>query len=331
MGVKWTPRIELDDIFPSFILANATRVSKVTLPPRYLGDPWGSVGIRVVTETPNSTVSVSISIDDLVETAASSYQLEVPGEYVISPKILYRFDKLRSVLEPRPVNIVWSVKVNDQAAEKQIRTVRLRSVFDAPLQLAGSGSPRDLSYVFAAFVTEDAPWIDKLMHEVLVRGNVKAFTGYQSGPRAAINQVEAIYDTLQRRGVKYSSITTSSASQERVASQVVRFPLDSVNNAQANCVDGTVLMASVLRKIGMNPSIVLGPGHAMLSFSNSEDPKDGFTVVETTMIGTKGFREAVNAGAARYADWQVKHRQDGQMKTINIARARDAGIMPIPR
>ena len=30
---------------------------------------------------------------------------------------------------------------------------------------------------------------------------------------------------------------------------------------QANCADGSVFMASILRKIGYDVSLVLGPGH----------------------------------------------------------------------
>jgi hypothetical protein len=362
--VKWAPRLDLDDLFPSYILASATR-KPPTAPatpqaPRgdplsllatilqaaagaqpaqaqapsnqhYLGDRWGLVGVQIRTTEPNADVVVSVSIDEVAEPTSVRFKLDAPGDYLLYPKLKYKYDKLRAVTQPIPVNITWNVTVNGKPAGSQMRVATLRSVYDAPIQVQTARGAENLSWVFAAYVTEDAPWIDKLLQETLQRRHVKAFTGYQQGPQEALRQVEAVYDVLKHRGVRYSSITTSSASSQKVFSQVVRFPLDSVNNAQANCIDGTVLMASVLRKIGLDPIIILGPGHAMLGYSTTGSPNDGIKVIETTMIGTASFADALRAGSAKYSEWATNYRQDPRFKLIRVADARQQGVMPIPR
>ena len=361
--LKWTPRLDLDDLFPSYILATATRKelsgqitaqaprgdplgvlhailqasvgasvgSSPSSGAKYIGDRWGLVGVALRTTEPNTDVVVAISIDEIAEPTAVRFKLEAPGDYLLYPKLHYKYEKLRAVMQPTPVNITWKLTVNDKVIGSKMQTATLRSIYDAPIQAHTTRGTENLSWVFAAYVTEDAPWIDKLLQETLQRRFIRQFVGYQGGPQEAHRQVEAIYNELQRRGVRYSSITTSSQVSRRVSSQVVRFPLDSINNAQANCIDGTVLMASVLRKIGLDAYIILGPGHAMLGYSSTGNPQQGLTVVETTMLGNARFADAVLAGNSRYADWSTNHSQDARVNVIRIADARLQGVMPIPR
>ncbi|MFZ8431498.1 hypothetical protein ACO1MU_14375, partial [Staphylococcus aureus] len=71
--------------------------------------------------------------------------------------------------------------------------------------------------------------------------------------------------------------------QDGVSSQHVRFIDDSVRVRQANCIDGTVLFASILRKIGIDPLIVLVPGHAFLGFY-LDGQRRQIAFLETTMM-----------------------------------------------
>ena len=113
-------------------------------------------------------------------------------------------------------------------------------------------------------------------------------------PDEVVAQVYAVWSVLRRRAVKYSNITTTPGPLERIACQHVRFVDDSITNAQANCVDGSVLLASVLRKIGVEPYLVKVPGHMYLAFSIAEIEQpvgDGVARLthlfglETTMVG----------------------------------------------
>ena len=43
-------------------------------------------------------------------------------------------------------------------------------------------------------------------------------------------------------------------------------PRESLADKEANCINGTVLFASLLEGISMSPAIVLVPGHAFLAW-----------------------------------------------------------------
>ena len=66
-------------------------------------------------------------------------------------------------------------------------------------------------------------------------------------------QVYALWHTLQRRDFKYSSVSNSSLSSNVVYSQRVRTISDALGASQINCVDGSVLFASLLRAINIDP------------------------------------------------------------------------------
>ena len=71
---------------------------------------------------------------------------------------------------------------------------------------------------------------------------------------------------------------------EKVHSQHVRLIDESINNAQANCVDGSVLFASLLRKVGIEPYLVLIPGHCYVALQVDKQGKQ-IAALETTLIG----------------------------------------------
>ena len=77
--------------------------------------------------------------------------------------------------------------------------------------------------------------------------------------------------------------------------QRVRLPREALENKSANCLDGTILMASLLEAASLNPGIVLIPGHALLAWETN-DHSNQWDYLETTMIGTQDFETAQKAG-----------------------------------
>jgi hypothetical protein len=92
-------------------------------------------------------------------------------------------------------------------------------------------------------------------------------------PDEVMMQVFAIWNVLQRKGIKYSDISSTTPSKF-VVSQTVRFLDQSIDATQANCVDGSVLMASILQKIGINSHLVMVPGHCFLAFDTGKGKDD---------------------------------------------------------
>jgi hypothetical protein len=149
-----------------------------------------------------------------------------------------------------------------------------------------SGKPQDLSYLFAGYVNESHPFIQKVLQEALQYKAVNGFYGYQVGPEGVRLQVFALWNVLQREHFHYSSITTPSAASPsgHVYSQAVRFMGQSIDSQQANCVDGSVLFASILYKIGIEPVLVLKPGHMFVGYYIDRNHKQ-FEFLESTMLG----------------------------------------------
>jgi len=233
----------------------------------------------------------------------------------------------------------------------------LRSVNDCPYAVTDAdGEVTDISFMFAAYVNEQHPFVDKLLREALDQGVVNSFTGYQSGDAGEVyRQVYALWNALSRRDVRYSNITTSAATDNSVSSQHVRLIDESINNGQANCVDGSVLLASILRKIDIEPCLVYVPGHCYLAFYLDSEMTQ-LIGLETTLIsgaGGEDTRDLPGVEDVVDASWREKdswatfcaavamgnedmaknrdkfNKDDADYQIVSIAAARRMGILPI--
>lgn len=293
---KWEPLIEMDGhIFPSLILSTATlsdsvkeKLNKVNQNNKFeiLGDPLGLFTIAVNNVKPDAKVKIEVSLGDIANDSIFEGVLKQKKIYAIKPKIDYKFQQLSGIREPTPINIKFTIYVDGEKVGEQFKTATVVSVNDAPKATIDKNGHviNDFSWVYAAYVNENNLSIDSLLREAINTGEINGFVGYQSGPQGVYQQVYSIWNVLQRRGLRYSSITTPTAYSDKVFSQYVRFMDDTLNTSQANCIDGTVLFASILRRIGINPKIVLVPGHAFLGFDLDQNGHQvGF--LETTMMG----------------------------------------------
>lgn len=143
----------------------------------------------------------------------------------------------------------------------------------------------DTSIFFAAYVNEENPMIDQLLREALNTRIVNRFLGYQSKAKGVVDkQVYALWNILQKRKFRYSSVSNTSLSSNVVFSQRVRTFDDALDSSQINCVDGSVLFASLLRSINIDPILVRTPGHMFVGYYTDNSHKD-MNFLETTMIG----------------------------------------------
>jgi hypothetical protein len=250
------------------------------------------------------------------------------------------------------------LKVDGESRGEKTVTATLRTVNDCLFGVTEPGEEEtysDYSWLFAAYVNEDHPWVDQTLKEALDTDIVTSFDGYQSGdPEKVLQQVFAIWNVMQRKGLRYSNVVTTAAETESVNSQHVRLFDDSVKAAQANCVDGSVLLAAVLRKIGLDPHLVTVPGHMFLAFSLDDENMVG---LETTMMGEADlekvdekrlrsflkfdpeekrneeswatFEAALDTGTQALVEASEKFDEDPDYMLIDVAAARNLGILPI--
>ncbi len=368
LGAEFTPITGWDhQLFPSYLVATAT----IRLPDevadeegeadeQVLGDRQGVLGIRIDSPGDALPITVTITGNAILEPSTYTGTLDTEGTtYAIFPNIKYKYDVLNRTKQAVPVSLTFRVEVGDEEAEEQTATVTLHSVNDCPYTIVhGDEAATDISFMFAAYVNEQHPFVDKLLREALDGGIVDSFTGYQSGdPAEVYRQVYALWHALSERDVRYSNITTTAAETDAVHSQHVRLIDESINNAQANCVDGSVLLASLLRKIDIEPLLVYVPGHCYLAFYLDAGGKQ-LVGLETTLIGSTpdddasreiaGVADVVDATWRKQNSWatfcsaiamgnddlaanrdKFNDPVDPDYQLVPIAAARKLGILPI--
>ena len=382
--IVWSPEAAMDhQFFPALIIATASvrpvddEDEETQKPDPYLlGDKFGLLGVSLQTSEPNTRVTVKVRENDVMAASSWSGVLTVPNHvYYIAPKLNYKFDHLRKVTQQVPLNVDFEVQVNGQSLGDKAETLQVRSINDCPYGVSNSeetvddenieGGSADLGWMFAAYVNENHPFLDKILQEALATRLVDAFDGYQANdPADVVKQVFAIWTAVQKHGLKYSSVTEVPGGSSLVNSQFVRFLDQSVTNTQANCVDGSVLFASLLRKVGIDPFLVAVPGHMYVGFyldQNDDEEERQFVGLETTVIGAPdlgetdedvpealaNLSEQLNdttlgsrawktfAAAVTIASDDLDEKEDQfdvgdpEFQTINIAEARNSGIMPI--
>lgn len=270
-----------------------------------LGDRNGWIGVTLSDVPKGADIKVEMTGDGwmkpsrFVGKAEDSDSKALAGEIGVMPKAVWDYDALRRIQEQKPVNLTIKVTVNGKEMPERNETLVMRAMNDCPFFVSHGEEDEeieDISWCFAAYVNENHPWIDGLLKEALTSAKDAAgdplidnFSGYQSGDSEdVLKQVFAIWQVLQRRGIKYSDVSTTVPSKT-VASQVVRFVDETVDAKQANCVDGSVLMASILTKIGLHASLVMVPGHCYLAVD--EDSKgESMVGLETTMLGQDNLK-----------------------------------------
>ena len=263
------------NIFPSAILSVATTDAQVIVPSdsNYLGNPKSCIAVRVKSKTAYSRVS--------------EFVLNKPRtEYTIYPDIIWNYEALKNEVQAEPVSVAITVEMNGKDLGQRVRTFSVRSINECLLGYVSNGTKfHDTSIFFAAYVNEENPMIDQLLREALNTRIVNRFLGYQSKAKGAVDkQVYALWNILQKRKFRYSSVSNTSLSSNVVFSQRVRTFDDALESSQINCVDGSVLFASLLRAINIDPILVRTPGHMFVGYytDNSHTDKN---FLETTMIG----------------------------------------------
>jgi len=362
--VDWEPDVyPHGNIFPAFLIGTArVNLSEEVFAAwgeNHLGDPQGVIGVSLSGAGAGSKVEVVVKGNDYMAESRFKGTLDKDADgLLIHPKIAFKYDALARVTQAVPLAVTMAVKVDGKDLGEKTETVTLRSIndclFGVEETVADDEKPRTSHYdwLFPAYVNENHPWVDRILKEALDTEIVSSFDGYQSGESdSVLLQIFSIWNVMQRHGLKYSNVTTTAAEERGVYSQHVRLFDESVTAAQANCVDGTVLLAAILRKIGLRPYLVLVPRHMFLAVDIDDETTIG---LETTLMGSKdlrpakggsrlknleenrneeswdSFESAVSAGTEALEENVKKFESDDlDYQIIDVAKAREMGILPI--
>ena len=315
-----------DGIYPSFIIF-AQMNKELSEEPL----------IHFYIEDKNAHVKVTVEPNQFMEQCISEHDMTEKDDQIYSPWIKWKRDALLNADKPGFINFSAVLEVNGVVKNRVNKTITYRSVNEAFLGMTDEkGEYIDFSALFSCYVNEDHPRIDKILNEIIDKDKKArkiTFYGYQGeSDKDVLKQMEWIWNYFAAKGTRYSDITGSSNASEKIFAQYVRFFEQVIDNNQANCIDGTCMLASFYKRIGLDVSIILVPGHAFLAVTGQEtnkkgEPKNTY-YLETTLMGSKdmSFNDAL-----KEAKREFKESPEEETFVVNINACRAAGIMPIGR
>ncbi len=359
--VEWDISVGVDDtIYPSFIMATSTLKTEDTDNDKtQLGDPMGFIGVNIKSPKDQTKVVVELSSNKLIKKSSFDGTLEKAGEtYYVCPILQYDYDTLLGIRQPFPEIVTAKVFLDGKLLGEKSKRVPVRSINDCVIAFEEDGKAVNSAWLMSAYVNENHPFIDTILKETLDEGAINSFAGYQKSQDEVLEEMKAIWNNIQNRGFRYSNITRSSGESKTVACQHVRLIGDAIKTAQANCVEGSVLFASIFRKLEMDPFLVLIPGHMFVGVY-LDAKHENYICIETTMVGTSTFEDAVEQGRKTFEEnldkfpageeaeeagagkketskpneeakeKPAEEAASGEYQIIDIAASREMGVMPI--
>ncbi len=142
--------------------------------------------------------------------------------------------------------------------------------------------------------------------------------------RAARGEANAVFQALRRSGLSYvNSVFTFGSLREDA--QRIRSPQETLTLHSANCIDVSVAFASAMENLGLDPVVVILPGHAFTGVRLRPGSSD-ILYLDLTVLPNGTFQ----AAAARARSW-LNRTPPSEVLTVDIAAARALGIYPMPQ
>jgi len=317
---EWRVRVTpFNEVFPALELSQARRHAAAAATDHILGDGTGLIAVRVRARHADERVRLGVVVPGLGAPVRFEATLAQAGvDYELHPPLDWDVPRLLALPTPLATPLQFTLERDDVAAGAREVAVSLRPLDEALYFVRDGSDSVDLSWIFAAYVDERGATVDRILEGALKSGIVEKFDGYAgANPALVYRQVWAIWQALTQHG--------------------------------------SVLIASVLQRIGLRSFLVLVPGHAFVGFYTDADAQHA-AYVETTLLGATveapaklpdfaadieptrgnraslaGFAAALAAGRAHRT--RVAHRLDGRHRpdyaVIDISAARAFGIHAI--
>jgi hypothetical protein len=162
-----------------------------------------------------------------------------------------------------------------------------------------TGEQVDLTHYYGAWVT---PYVEAVQERIRHAASLspdKKLGGYQRGRDSVTRQVKALYQAVREAGLTYVNLVIDYGAGPGQVTQRTRLPREALVQKSANCIDGTVLLASLLEGASLNPAVVLVPGHAFVGWE-TWDGSGEWSYLETTLIGSAEFEAACQSATLQY-------------------------------
>jgi hypothetical protein len=286
---------------------------------------FGVVSITVANPTPALLRRrITVQVAGWSDSEVRDIQLEAGGSQtlVFAPSFLPRFYQNREITAATA-----DVSVTDASGVKVFETtvpLRLRSAEDIFW-----GKNFEYAPFIASWVTPHDPLVEGMLAKAKEYTADHRLPGYEdwkdasNQERETYQEAKAIYTTMQQAGLSYvKSSMTLGGHQE--FSERVRMPKASLRNSSANCIDAAVMYASLFENLGMDPEVIIVPGHAYVGVRVAQG-SSRFLLIDAALTGRSTFEAAVASAHAG----MLRHKSSS-ITQIVISQARFAGIYPMP-
>jgi hypothetical protein len=166
-------------------------------------------------------VRVEIEGDRFIHRSMEEVNVPLNTKIEIFPRISYDYSALEHLTQPDTENIVFRLFMDNNLVKEKLEVVRFHSVNEIPFKEVSRWDGEtvlDHTWLFAAYVNEDDPFIDSILQEALQiatvdkigLGNSFTFGGYQDvdgdddTSLEVFLQVMAVWSVFQRHNIKYS-------------------------------------------------------------------------------------------------------------------------------
>lgn len=202
---------------------------------------------------------------------------------------------------------------------------------DFPLLIEGF-SESEVLELFAAMVTPNDPSVEELIRKAadhtdsgIMWSGYGDHTGDDDG--GVWDRLQAIWQAENEYNLTYISTWVSFAPGEV---QRIRLPAEVLDQQSGNCIELAMLFASAAEALDLEAALILIPGHAFVGIRTDQENAN-YYFIETTMIGSASFSEAVDAATGEFAE-TLPHLDAAESGYgwVKIWDAREDGILPLP-
>jgi hypothetical protein len=197
----------------------------------------------------------------------------VSGTNRVHLKLPWNHGRLRELKTECRANIMLSVQFKDGSVLSKPWQFEVRPVAEVEKVY-----PWGLGYTACA--NETHPWARELLTSISNDPALRRAGGILAGAGGnkcqQLFSVYLVWRELSRRQLKYSNLVAAAQGAQRV-----RLFDEILRDKNANCVDGSALLAGLLQAQGISASLVLTPDHCLLGV----DIGDQMWLLETTVLG----------------------------------------------
>jgi hypothetical protein len=274
--LQWDTLIEpFGHVYPALDLTSRStpRLAKADSAASVLGNAAGSVGIRVrmsAAQTLPVRAELIVSGGAILPSHIDVDLHHLNTDYIIYPQLRWDTASLVAARGMQKTTLEFSLGVNAQTPEIKRGKALLHELNDALIFIEGGEPGRtddlDFNWLFAAYVDEHSSAVDALLESAQRTALVPRAENIPDEPERIFRQVFSMWYALRQRGLRYVGVSQNASAHPQLLSQRVRFPEQSWQALDVNCVDGSVLLASAMLREGIEPVLAIIPGHMFLGF-----------------------------------------------------------------